>query len=392
MHFISLTYLVFLFISATIYWFFPVKHRKLFLIFISLLFICSYKWVIAFLFLFMGTATYFSSRFILSTTSNWKKKIIFISILIGFIVSLFLYKYFGLNLLLVHSSFESFDFLIALGFSYVSFRMIHYIIESYRKNVPDVSFLDFICYVVFFPIFLAGPIERFQAFHRQTAENKHIGFYDVNYGLYRIICGVFKKVAVADVISKLITPVLYYPLGHSKTILILSVYGLAIQIYMDFSGYTDIAIGSARLFGYRLTENFNRPFLQKNIALFWRNWHISLYTWIRDYFFFPLFGYRASKVKIYIGIFFSMMVFILWHRLSLSFFILGLYHGTGLICWHIFQGVKRKYPIIRRGISKRYLDPISIFFTFSFHAFGTLFFIMNFEQVLIIVKSIINLK
>jgi len=278
--------------------------------------------------------------------------------------------------------------LLPLGISYITFRLIHYIIEVYRKNVPKSSFVDFALYVLFFPTFLAGPVERFQRFQPQTTAQKDIDISNINSGLFRIISGLIRKFIIADNLARFIMPVLHSPQNYTRIIIILCIYGLAIRIYMDFSGYTDMALGVARLFGYKIMENFNRPFLKNNIALFWRSWHISVYSWIRDYFFFPLFSSRASIYKLYLGIFISMVVFHLWHRASLGFLILGIYHGAGLIIWQLFREVLKKQPLLKRSLSRKWLDPVSTFFTFSFVSFGFIFFNFKIHNTLGIIKQI----
>lgn len=266
-----------------------------------------------------------------------------------------------------------------LGISYIIFRLIHYIVEAYRDRVPRSSFSDFALYVLFFPAFLSGPVERFQEFHSQELEKKQIDTQSINYGLLRILSGIIKKVFIADNIGKWVMPVFTFPQGYARFFVIVSIYALAIQIYMDFSGYTDIALGMARLFGYKITENFHKPFLQKNIALFWRNWHISVYTWIRDYFFLPIFGYRTSNIKIYIGMFCTMIVFMLWHKFSLNFLILGIYHGIGLVVWYIFQDIKRRSSRANKEFSSKYLNFLSVFTTFNFVSFGFIFLKVDIE-------------
>jgi len=281
--------------------------------------------------------------------------------------------------------------LFPMGLSYITFRLIHYIVEVYRDNTPRGSFVDFALYVLFFPTFLAGPVERFQRFYPQIKEIKSPDILNINYGLFRIICGLVRKIIIADNLKNIIMPVLTSPQFYNRAIVIFAIYGLAIQIYMDFAGYTDIAIGASRIFGYKIIENFNRPFLQKNIALFWRNWHISVYSLIRDYFFFPIFGYRVSKAKTYIGIFCTMMIFTLWHKGNLNFFILGIYHGLGLMIWYIFQEVKRKSSWMVQWTSSRYLSPIAPLTTFSFFSFGLIFFRDDFFQSLRIIQRLLNL-
>jgi alginate O-acetyltransferase complex protein AlgI len=264
--------------------------------------------------------------------------------------------------------------IVPLGLSYIIFRLIHYIVESYKQNLPQHSIWDMALYVLFFPTFFAGPVDRFPGFYRQVAERKEFDPADINYGLFRLISGVIKKFIIADSLSPVIMPILGSPNNSSPLFLLLSIYGVAIRIYMDFSGYTDMALGVSRLFGYRIMENFNYPFFKKNIASFWRNWHMSVYSFIRDYFFLPVFGYRASQLKIYAGMFFTMLLFCLWHEGSLAFFLLGTYHGLGLIIWQLFQELKGKNRKLRKIVDNSFMDIVSTFVTFNFVSFSMLVF------------------
>ncbi|NWG01870.1 MAG: MBOAT family protein [Syntrophaceae bacterium] len=302
--------------------------------------------------------------------------------------------------------------LLPLGMSYIIFRLIHFVVEVYKRKSPKCSFIDFGLYVLFFPTFLAGPVERFKPFHTQTMELKAPDLSSINQGLFRILLGILKKFVIADTLagkgfakemiqliaakqfvvadnlSGGIIHALQIPESYPRFLVLLFVYGTAIQIYLDFSGYTDMALGVSRLFGYKIMENFNRPFFQRNIALFWRNWHISVYSWIRDYFFFPFFGYRASTLKIYIGIFMTMIVFMLWHKGNLNFLLLGIYNGLGLVIWQLYQEVKRKYPTLRKWSLQPYVKPIAIFFTFNFVSVSFLFFHLDLSQIYAVVNRI----
>ncbi len=354
------------------------------------LFSCSYSVYYSILFLAETVIVYFAAGVISQEQNLRQKKMFFLFVLICLVGNLYFLKY--------HNTASHFPFepsgklplaTVVFGVSYISFRLIHFLVECYRRNIVNPPVVNFISYIIFFPTFLAGPVERFQSFNSQADKEKSFSLQDINTGLIRIICGILKKVVVADLLGRLIMPVLFSPQDYSSGIVILSVYGLAIRIYMDFSGYSDIAIGSARLFGYKIMENFNYPYLQKNIALCCRNWHISVYSWIRDYFFLPFFGFRASKIKIYIGIFCTIFVFMLWHRLSLNFLFLGAYYGIGLVVWYLFQDYQRKYVFIRRVISKRWLDPLAVFFTFSYVSAGMVFFMPELRQSLNILKRIV---
>jgi D-alanyl-lipoteichoic acid acyltransferase DltB (MBOAT superfamily) len=269
-----------------------------------------------------------------------------------------------------------------LGFSYIILRLIHYIVECYRNKLPEHTFWELGSYVFFFPTFLAGPIDRFERVQPQIASGKPIETADINYGLFRIISGMIKKFFIADaILLPVVMPILSSPQVSSHVEMILSIYGLSILLYMDFAGYTDMAIGVARMFGFRIVENFNKPFFQKNIALLWRNFHISFYEFMRDYFFLPLFGYRASQAKIYFGVFLTMLVTSLRHDASLHWLLLGLYHGSALVVWQSFQEIKRKYPGIRKAVDNQYADPVSIFLTFSFFSFGLIFFYFDIQGI-----------
>jgi alginate O-acetyltransferase complex protein AlgI len=277
---------------------------------------------------------------------------------------------------------------LPLGISYITFRLIHYLVESYRNKCPQGSFAELGAYTLFFPTFLAGPVDRFPRVHPQMRAQPAEVLPEINQGLLRLGVGIVRKFVVADTLARYVLPVLNAPEDHGRWIVILAIYGLAIRIYMDFAGYTDMALGVSRLFGYRIMENFNKPFLQRNIAMFWRSWHISVYSWIRDYFFFPLFGYKASQAKIYLGIFTAMMVFMLWHDLTWNWFALGVYHGLGLIAWQAFQELKRARPALRKLMDRPYLTPLSIALTFTFVTFGFVIFSFDIGQVVRIMRRV----
>jgi alginate O-acetyltransferase complex protein AlgI len=388
-------YIFFLGLSIIIYWFLlPSKWRSLFLFLISLIFIAflNLQYILYFLF---HIAFVYSMSFCIE--KGKRRKLLLTITLIWLIGNLCFFKYSDLFFNTIMESGFRFSWmpkisfptiLLPLGISYIIFRLIHFVVEVYKKKSPKCSFIDLGLYVLFFPTFLAGPVDRFQRFHSQTLEIKGPDLSSVNQGLFRILLGVAKKFILADNLARWVIPLLYSPENHPRFLVLLCIYGTAIQVYLDFSGYTDMALGVSRLFGYRIMENFNRPFFQRNIALFWRNWHISVYNWIRDYFFFPLFGYRASTLKIYIGIFLTMVVFMLWHKGNLNFLLLGIYHGLGLVIWQLFQEIKRKYTPIRKWSARSYLNPIAVFFTFTFVSFGFLFFYLDLHQLYAVLDRI----
>ncbi len=258
---------------------------------------------------------------------------------------------------------------VPVGLSYLSFRLIHYLVERYRGRAGDRGLVDFLGWLFFFPVLLAGPLLRFEQW-----ELRRPGLAEINRALLRVGVGLIKKAAFADSLGAWLQPALADPGGYSPGVVLLAIYGVALQLYLDFSGYSDIAIGLGRLFGVSVPENFDWPLLKPNIAEFWRSWHITLYTWIRDYVFFPLFGFRAAPWKLYLGAGLSIFLFQLWHAFSWSFVLLGLFHGLGVIGWHLLQRAKRRWRRLRGLIDHRGLRPAWIALTVSWYAAGNVLF------------------
>ncbi len=392
---ISLTYFIFLFFVVILYWeIIPNRFRVAFLTTSSFVFICTYSVRIACLLCLLGFISYRCGIILSYTPSEKYRGQLLKYVLFSLIMVLCLIKIFADS---GHAAF--FDGLhgrlFFWGTSYIIFRTIHYIIESYRRTFSQHSLWSFLCYMLFFPIFLSGPIERFHKFYEETvsvASRQDIDMREINYGLYRIIKGIIKKAFIADVMAKFIVSVLYSPMEYPKYIVIFCIYALAIRVYMDFSGYTDIAIGSARLLGYKIMENFNSPFFQPNIAMFWRNWHISLYIWIRDYFFLPIFGKNASIYSLYLGIFFSMIIFHIWHGFSVKFLLLGVYHGFILVMWTLWQAIKRRFRFKRGYISPRFIRVCTTFFTFNIVSLGMIFLILPIKTGFMVCKYVLGIS
>ncbi len=356
----------------------------------SLIFVatCNISYVLYFL---LNCLLIFCSGLIINGQSRFRKSVLRISI-IWLLANLIFFKIFTRprSLLETLSSREFINILFPIGLSYIVFRMIHYLVEIHRRNIQSGLFVDFANYVLFFPTFLAGPIERIQNFYHNPDDTLKFNNQKFNYGLFRIIIGLLKKAFVADWLIKLAIPVFLSPGIFSKSTIILCVYVLAFGAFFDFAAYTDIAIGTAALFGYSIMENFNQPYLQKNVALFWRSWHISLYCWLKDYVFFPFAGTHASIFKLYAGILLTLSVSILWHSLSPGFFILGLYYGAGLVSWHLFQKLRQRTPAIKSFFSQRWLNPFAVFLTVSFISLGLVFIFMDIPHSVNIIKYIFS--
>lgn len=385
-----------LFITVSLYWtVIERKKRAVFLLVVSLFSVSLFSFKYALFFLINTFLVYRAGLYI---RSDGRQKIMVIRWgLILLVANLCLFKYFNEGMALLNHltakwgglpEIELPVLLLPVGISYLTFRLIHYLVETYRGTLPENSFKDLALYVLFFPTFLAGPVERFQQFQPQTANPKQLDMEDVNYGLFRIATGMIRKFIIADNMGRWILPVLMEPAAYSGVTVLVCVYGLIIRIYMDFAGYTDMAIGISRLFGYHIVENFNKPLLQKNIALYWRNWHISVYSWIRDYFFFPFFGYRASMLRVYVGMFLTLLFFMIWHEASPGYFIGGCYHGAGIVIWQLFQEYKYKNKGLRKFMMQPAVGYVSIFLTFNFVALGVPLYMFDYGQVMSIFYGI----
>lgn len=282
---------------------------------------------------------------------------------------LFFFKYFNFfneNIAeiakLLHIEYAPFllNIIIPLGLSFHVFQSLSYVIEVYRrKYTAEKRYINYALYVMFFPQLVAGPIERPSHMLPQFSRNHDFDAYKARLGLERILWGFFKKLVIADQIARIINP--YYVHIPSDGPLILAIAVLfAYQIYCDFSGYSDIAIGSALILGYDLSENFNRPFAAKSMAEFWHRWHISLSGWLRDYLYYPLvLGWgKISKMKIYLSTLVTLTLIGLWHGANWTFVIFGLLHGSYLV---IEMLLEKQISILKKYAAK--LNVLALFRT-----------------------------
>jgi alginate O-acetyltransferase complex protein AlgI len=254
---------------------------------------------------------------------------------------LVIFKYFNFLTGSVHSAFHLFGvrydppllkILLPVGLSFHTFQAMSYTIEVYRRRVPaEKNLLEYALYVAFFPQMVAGPIERpyelLPQFHREPV----ITFDAVRSGLAQALWGLFKKIVVADNIADFVNLVYDAPRQYNGTALMVATLLFSIQIYCDFSGYTDIALGVARMMGYQLRINFLQPYFSKSPGEFWRRWHISLSTWFRDYVYIPLGGNRVSVPRHYANLMVTFLISGLWHGANWTFVIWGGLHGVYLI-------------------------------------------------------------
>lgn len=224
------------------------------------------------------------------------------------------------------------NILLPIGISFYTFQALSYSIDVYRKQIkPTKDVVAFFAYVSFFPQLVAGPIERASHLLPQFEKSRQFKYEEAVEGLRLVLWGMFKKIVIADNCAIFVNQTWNnYDTQHGSTLLIAAVF-FAFQIYGDFSGYSDIAIGTARLLGIQLMNNFNLPYFSKTIGEFWRRWHISLSSWLRDYVYIPLGGSRMGETRTITNLLIVFILCGLWHGAAWTFVLWGLYHGLGVV-------------------------------------------------------------
>ncbi|HUS12725.1 MAG TPA: MBOAT family O-acyltransferase [Pyrinomonadaceae bacterium] len=248
---------------------------------------------------------------------------------------------------------ESGRYVLALGISYYTFQAIGYLIDCYRRQSPsDSSLTDYVTYLSFFPHITAGPILRSMDFLPQLRERARMASPVIWTSLVLIIFGLFKKMVIADNLAAVVDQTYSNIAATQPVQLIVASYAYAIQLYCDFSGYTDLAIGTALLFGLSLPENFRWPYLAESIVDFWNRWHISLSHWLRDYVYFSLPGLRSGKLAAHRNLIITMAICGIWHGAGWTFLIWGLYHGVLLVMYRVGQPLWRKLSALPSWLNR----------------------------------------
>lgn len=270
-----------------------------------------------------------------------------------------------------------------LGFSYIAFRLIHTIRDFQSDRLPAFTLSEYVNYVIFFPAFTSGPIDRVERFVRELRTPIALAEQDWVEAGTRLFVGLFKKFVIADSLALFAMNDIFAVQAKSTGWMWFFLYAYSFRIFFDFSGYTDVAIGLARLMGIRLPENFASPYLKVNLTQFWNAWHMTLTQWFRAYFFNPITrelrmkGYSVSSI-IFIAQISTMVLIGLWHGLSWGFVLWGLWHGVGLFIqnrWSEFMRYRMKTP--PPALGQFFLSAAGIFLTFNFVSFGWLFFILS---------------
>ncbi|MCX7954168.1 MAG: MBOAT family protein [Bacteroidales bacterium] len=270
-----------------------------------------------------------------------------------------------------NTGFDVSNIILPVGISFYTFQSMSYTIDVYRMKIaPEKSFINFAFYVSFFPQLVAGPIVRAKEFLSQIKKDYYITKEIFSYAVFLILNGLIKKIIISDYISvNFVDRVFENPSSFSGIENLFAVYGYAIQIYCDFSGYSDIAIGLGLIMGFRLPVNFNSPYKATSITDFWHRWHISLSTWLRDYLYISLGGNRKGKFRTYINLMITMLLGGLWHGANIKFILWGGYHGVLLVIEKLFDTSNEKKMF--------FFELIKAFITFHLVCIGWIFFRAN---------------
>ena len=309
--------------------------RHVYLLVASYVFYGWWDWRFCFLMLLLTVVAYSTAKHL--DKERYRRLAITVGIAVPLLILAF-FKYTNFFLDSFSSAFgienmRSLNIILPVGISFYTFQSMSYTIDVYRKKIKPAKLLDVALYISFFPQLVAGPIVKAQDFLPQLEQDRRVTLKGLEAGLQIFIMGMFKKIVLADRLSVFVDDVFAAPAAYSSLTVILAVISYALQIYFDFSGYSDMAIGCARCMGYDLQRNFNLPYLSKNPSEFWKRWHISLSTWLQEYLYIPLGGNRKGKTRTYINLMLTMILGGLWHGASWTFVIWGTLHGLAL-CVH----------------------------------------------------------
>ncbi len=329
-----------------------------------------------------------------------RRKFVLISLFINLGILAF-FKYFNffvdnfialVSIFGIHPDIRILNIILPVGISFYTFQTLSYTIDVYRKQVtPCNNFLDYALYVSFFPQLVAGPIERAKNLLPQVLKHRSLDMSNISEGLLLIYWGLFKKIFIADNLALIVDSIFAGTGSSSGGMILLGIYAFSFQIYCDFSAYSDIARGVAKLMGFEIMINFREPFFASNIQDFWNRWHISLTTWIRDYLYYPLALTRIKKKHINVKLItiITFLVMGLWHGASWNFVLWGGYHGSLLALYIMLLPKVRRYLQPHEGINAIAWKIVCIIFTFHICAFGCLLFrSQSLDQVLWMVEHL----
>lgn len=382
MIFNSIDFALFLPIVFILYWFVTNKSlslQNILIVVSSYLFYGWWDWKFLSLILF-STIIDYTIGLKLETESNQikRKVLLWISVIVnlGFLGFFKYYNFFLDNFVNAFQFFghqintQGLNIILPVGISFYTFQTLSYTIDVYKRKLkPTKDFIAFSAFVSFFPQLVAGPIERATHLLPQFYTKRKLDYSKAVEGMHQILWGLFKKIVIADRLAIVVNEIYNYPDEYHGFTLILGTLLFAFQIYCDFSGYSQIAIGTAKLFGFDLMKNFNTPYISSSLSEFWRRWHISLSTWFRDYVYIPLGGNKTSKHRWYFNILLVFIISGFWHGAKWTFIIWGAIHGVILILESFLYEITLP--------KNRIIKSLKIIITFTIVCFGWIFFRAN---------------
>lgn len=355
MLFCSQQFLFFFALVFVVYWAMPWQRARVWLLLVaSFYFYASWNRWLAGIIAVSTAMDYFIARGMESTTSPRRRKLLLTFSLVANLGLLFYFKYANFFLGSLESTLRTLGaqatmpvlrVILPIGISFYTFEAINYTVDVYRRQVKaERNLAHFMLFITFFPHLVAGPIVRARDFLPQIRRRKHWSWARMHLGAQFLLLGLFKKMAIADHMALFSDPVFAAPAAYSSAAVWCATLAYALQIYCDFSGYTDMALGAAHMLGYKLAQNFNMPYLAVNVSDFWRRWHISLSSWLRDYLFIPLGGSRGGDRKTNRNLLVTMVLGGLWHGANWTFIVWGLLHGLLLVVHRLFRDFCKPRP------------------------------------------------
>jgi alginate O-acetyltransferase complex protein AlgI len=388
MFFNSINFAIFLPVVLILYWSLTNKNLKLqniLLLLSSYFFYACWDYRFLFLLIFSTLLDYFSGLKMYEAKSLNSRKVWFwlsIGINLGFLCVFKYYNFFvtsfaeGLSVIGLKANLGTLQVILPVGISFYTFHGLSYVIDIYKDRIkPEKNFIDYSVFVSFFPLLVAGPIERATHLLPQIQNERVFNYSKTIDGLRQILWGLFKKVVIADNCAEFANKIFNISSNYSGSTHVVGALLFAFQIYCDFSGYSDIALGTARLFGIELLRNFAFPYFSRDIAEFWRRWHISLSTWFRDYLYIPLGGSKGNRWEKAKNTMIIFLVSGFWHGAKWTFVVWGLLNAIYIIPSVLLNTNRNNLDIVAQG---KYLPTIKEFLamaiTFSLTVFAWIFF------------------
>ena len=376
MLFNSFSFACFLPIVFIIYWMFPRKYQWVVILASGYYFYMSWNIKYVFLILFTTVVSYITARLVEKEKRGHIRKLYMVTAIVASLGVLFFFKYFNfvsasiadfVRLFSIEYSPFMLQVLLPVGISFYTFQTLSYVIDVYRGKIEaEKHFGIYAAFISFFPQLVAGPIERSANLLPQIKRENHFDYEQASYGMKLMVWGFFKKIVLADTLAAYVDVIYSDVYSYEGMVFLLATFFFTVQIYCDFSGYSDIAVGCAKLFGINLMSNFKSPYFSSSVKEFWSRWHISLSTWFRDYVYIPLGGSRVGAWRHKANLLITFLVSGLWHGANWTYVMWGGVHGIAQILENVLH--------LDTKSNKRICSIVRMCIVFAFVAFAWVFF------------------